>query len=267
MVKIWTTQDLKFLTNNYGTLGVIGCSQQLGRSESSLRMKASRLGLKAPNKSRKKTPQEYEQELFDKELDFIPLEDYKTALEPILHQCIQEHTWKVKPNDILSGKGCPHCYCLSKFKTNEAYIKELTNLNIEYVPLESYVSASTPIKHTCSKGHQWSVRPNHILSRRSGCPDCANHQLKYDRVTTLYYIKIGEYYKIGLTQRSISERFADDRDKPITVIFEKSFLDLEEAKVAERNFLAEHKSKRIHISGYLKSNGNTELFIEDVIPR
>ena len=264
MSKIWTQKDIDFLTANFSTLGLAYCSEHLNRTEYSIRMKASRLGIPAPSIGRRKTHEQYLSDLKSKNIDIIPLQPYETALTKIKHTCINNHEWFVRPNDILNGKGCGLCKDKLKTKTHQEYLRELLENNIPYKPLEDYKLNSEPILHECLNGHIWKVRPNHLLSRGSGCPQCANYQFDADMPTILYYIKIGDYYKIGLTQRSIHKRFYADREKEITIIFEQVFNNLEEAKIAEREFLENHKDKRVHVPGYLKSNGNTELFYEDV---
>lgn len=56
-----------------------------------------------------KTHKQYEQQLFDREIDFFPIEQYTKAKDPILHECLKGHIWKVRPDDILKGRGCPKC--------------------------------------------------------------------------------------------------------------------------------------------------------------
>lgn len=61
-------------------------------------------------KNKLKTDIEYNNELFQKEIDAIPLEGYKGALIPILHECIEGHQWKIAPANLLNkGRGCPSC--------------------------------------------------------------------------------------------------------------------------------------------------------------
>ena len=60
--------------------------------------------------TKKRTHIEYEQLLMQKESSSIPLEDYKGARIPILHICIAcDYEWKIKPDHVLSGHGCPRC--------------------------------------------------------------------------------------------------------------------------------------------------------------
>ena len=52
----------------------------------------------------------YEKELKDKGIKLIPLEKYQKEKIKILHKCsICGFEWKIKPENVLYGKGCPNC--------------------------------------------------------------------------------------------------------------------------------------------------------------
>lgn len=199
----WAEEDLTFLEEWYAEIGPAKCAEHLGRNYAAVTKKANRLGL---NKPRAKTHEQYEQELFDKQLE----------------------AW----------------------------------------PLEKYINACTPIKHTCIEGHEWMARPNTILAGH-GCSVCANKGgFRFDAPATLYYVKIEQdnlkYYKIGITNKTLSDRFSKDKDKQITVLMEQYFDKGVDAHNEEQNFLREFKHCRQNIAGWL-STGNSELFEIDVL--
>lgn len=115
-----------------------------------------------------RTHSEYEQELFDKEIDFVPLEKYRNKDTAILHECIEGHQWKITPGHILRGIGCPQCHSKRMTKTNEQYVSEIW---IDAKPLELYIRSTTPILHQCSRGHTWKSTPQNIL-KGHGCSKC-----------------------------------------------------------------------------------------------
>lgn len=119
----------------------------------------------------KKSHAQYEEELFLKEIDHWPLEEYKGTNVPILHECIAGHTRLVKPNSVLSNIKCPTCSG-KKQKTHEEYLAELLEKGISIIPIEKYISSMHDIKHICVAGHIWLSRPNSILSGRS-CKICS----------------------------------------------------------------------------------------------
>jgi hypothetical protein len=208
-----------------------------------------------------KTHAEYEQQLFKKEIDYFPLEEYVTSKTPILHECLNGHKWKVAPDKILANRQCPTCTgSHRKKKTN--YKEELVEKNILYTPVEEYINCDTAILHECINGHYWKVTPNKILSGRE-CPECYGRK-GFDKTkpAILYYIKIGDYYKIGVTTTTINKRFSRDIDKPITIIKIKQFDSGHKALELEKLILKEEP--RITVTDYLKSGGNTELFLNPI---
>ena len=146
LVIMWTENETNFLLENYAINGPSYCSQNLGKDYACVRVKASRMGLKMTRPSNhKKTHEEYEMDIMERNLPIIPLEKYETAQTPITHQCFEGHTWKAPPTRILSGKGCPLCasyrfnvdipailYYIYIEKSNLQYYKiGITNSSIE----------------------------------------------------------------------------------------------------------------------------------------
>lgn len=82
------------------------------------------------------------------------------------------------------GQGCSKCKLdiVSKLKTKSCkqYYDECKENSID-LPIEYYISDSTPIKHKCSKGHIYSQTPSNHL-RGQGCPICKeSHGEKFIR--------------------------------------------------------------------------------------
>lgn len=69
-------------------------------------------------RKRTNTHEYYLQQLKERNITkIIPIEDYKTSDSKILHKCcVCGCKWKVKPNNILSGYGCPACANNSCYK-------------------------------------------------------------------------------------------------------------------------------------------------------
>lgn len=67
---------------------------------------------------------------------------------------------------------------MSKKKTHEEYVKEVTIINPNIVVIGKYVNAKTKIMHKCKiDGYEWLASPNKILFGR-GCPKCAGNNRK-----------------------------------------------------------------------------------------
>lgn len=150
-----------------------------------------------------KTHEQYESELFEKQIDYWPLEEYTRAHDKILHECLNGHKWYAQPVNILRGRGCPEC--LRKFtkkKNTEQHVADLHKLNKHFslVDGETYINNKTPLNYTCTKGHISSLRPDLVL-RGYGCVKC-NNRGRYSKgyferfpdqksaVATLYIVEL-----------------------------------------------------------------------------
>lgn len=121
---------------------------------------------------RKKTHEEYIEEVAKLNIDIEVIGIYINTYTPILHRCkIDGYEWYAKPNNILNGKGCPKCYGNIK-KTHQEYVEEVTLINPNIEVVGEYINNHTKILHRCKiDGHQWMSPPNNILNGK-GCPKC-----------------------------------------------------------------------------------------------
>ena len=77
-----------------------------------------------------RTTNEYIQELKEKNISIIPLEEYQFAATKILHKCLKcGNEWKTAPSNVLYGYGCPVC---ASSKGEKAIKEYLDNNNINY---------------------------------------------------------------------------------------------------------------------------------------
>ncbi len=259
--KLWTPEELQLITEEYSYLGAIEIAGKLNRSISSIKSKASRLGLKFIECS----AEQYLDKLAAKSIfDHWPIEDYINDSTNILHECLYGHTWRVRPSSILSGTGCPHCKGTIRKSTSQ-YKAEISNTGIKV--LEPYINANTKIKHSCEHGHEWDTRPSSILLGH-GCPSCNKTGFNPSLPALLYYCKISIsnniYYKVGITNRTFADRFSKDKDKDITLIASKMYSRGYTAQKVENLIFNRFKDFRINIPNLLKSGGNTELFSVDI---
>ena len=133
--------------------------------------------------SKKKTHEEYIQELKIKNPDVEVVELYINTKTPILHHClIHDMFWKTAPARVLMGVGCEACR-IEKFrqvrcKTHEQYIQEVFTVNPDIVVVGQYIDAKTPIEHHCKKHNvTWISYPDNIL-RGIGCKECGNEKIR-----------------------------------------------------------------------------------------
>lgn len=80
--------------------------------------------------------------------------------------------WKMTPNNLLRGYGCPRCAKQLKDKTTDYFKWELSLINKDIVVLGEYVGANKLIKLKCKKcSNKWANSPSHLLGGQ-GCPKC-----------------------------------------------------------------------------------------------
>lgn len=122
-----------------------------------------------------KTTEQYKQELEEKHIDVIPLEDYIGANIPINHKFPCGHINKVVPSSILIGSGCLQCKNINngnrQRKTTSQYQKEVELHTPNIIVLEEYINARIPILHKFSCGHSYKISPTNAL-KSNGCKIC-----------------------------------------------------------------------------------------------
>ena len=133
--------------------------------------------------SRKKTHEEFIQELESINPRIEVLSQYISALEKIYVRCgICGNEWKTKPNSLLSGSGCPQCANSYKGtllrKTHSEFKKELTTVNPNVQLLSEYRSRKQKVIVKCSCcEHEWTALPGDLLAGH-GCPKCGYEMQK-----------------------------------------------------------------------------------------
>lgn len=103
--------------------------------------------------------------------------NYKTSMTKVMITCNKcGHTFLQRPNNHLSGQGCPVCSQRKK-KTLKEFIKEAKLVHGRKYDYSRavYVNARTKLQITCkSCGHVFMQSPNHHISQKQGCPHCRN---------------------------------------------------------------------------------------------
>ena len=125
-------------------------------------------------KSKTKSNDQFIKELQQKNCNIEPLEPYVNSATKIMCSCtVCGYSWKVRPNSLLRGYGCPNC-AGNKKKSNQDFVNELSQINSNIVPLEEYQGNKTPILCKCKIcGNTWKNSPNNLLSKKHKCPYCS----------------------------------------------------------------------------------------------
>ena len=131
---------------------------------------------------RRKTPEEFVEELGIKNPSVIALDPYVNSGTKLHFQCKKCGTiWETIPETILSNHGCPNCSRKAATnktrKTHEQFLRDIEQRQLCIVPLENYNGAKGNIEFLCKKcGHRWVSYPNMVLTGH-GCPKCGRDRI------------------------------------------------------------------------------------------
>lgn len=133
--------------------------------------------------SRKKTQQEYINQVAKINPDIIVLGVYNGNKKKIQHQCkICGHIWETQPLHIIQGHGCPECAKkqrpISKTMSHNDFAKRANILYPDIEIIGAYINTHHSIKVRCKKcGHIWSPKASTLLLSHdkhggTGCKKC-----------------------------------------------------------------------------------------------
>lgn len=210
-------------------------------------------------------------------------EDYKDRYSPLVFTCSihgVQHTNKAY-NLITSKFGCVKCS--NKIRGSRGIIpieeikKRLFNKFRDKVSIidSSYTSNTTEATFICQEHGGYTNKVMNVLGNKYPCKKCADKYGEsdrdyYDKPTTLYYIKLikgsEEYFKLGITTQTISERFRKTPQENVTyeILLTKTFETGSTAYYLEQYLLHQHSTNRIDFILLPKSGGNSEIFNQDI---
>ena len=201
--------------------------------------------------------------------------EYKGAGVKILIICKIHGEFLQNPIKHVNGNGCPQCAIDSRTRTKEQFLTIVGNKfgdkNYKYLNLPQFVKENDKITFVCPiHGEQQQTLRGHL--RGTGCTDCNRKELRWSRSffenqkTTLYYIKINNLYKIGLTKRSVFKRFETETlvRRNIEIISVWEFKNGGIAYDLELECLKATKQFAIKTE-LLRRGGNSEIRKEDIL--
>lgn len=158
------------------------------------------------NRFKKKTHEQYCNEVKAKNENIIPNELYKGYKTKIFHRCkVCGCIWKASPKAMLRNCVCPRCSKKKqkinpkrknknkKIISNSTVARFNEKISLIYdgtiIPLEDYSGSNTKIFVKCLNcKREWLARPRELL-KGFGCKDCQAHLSKGER-------RIGVYLKL-----------------------------------------------------------------------
>lgn len=143
---------------------------------------------------------------------------------------------------------------------------DIHNNRYSYI-LSDYLGSKVKVCIICPiHGEFWQTPNNHL--KGMGCPTCASSGFDKTKSAVLYYLKIVSNntvaYKIGITNRTVQERFNNTDLAKIQVLKTWDFPLGADALTKEQEILALHQEHK-YLGEPLLSSGNTELFTQDIL--
>ena len=190
---------------------------------------------------------------------------YIKDLKKLEITCTIHGSFWQSPNNHLKGAGCPDCGG-SKLKSKNKFIEDAIKVhgNKYNYTNSTYNKDRFPITIECPIHGPFTQKANSHL-RGVGCSSCAVSGFKPNQPAILYYLSIknGRAYKIGITNRTIQQRFQSDMEH-ITIMYQIHYKNGQDAYTEEQRILKQYKEFKYTGPNLLKS-GNTELFIKDIL--
>lgn len=196
---------------------------------------------------------------------------YTDAFSNVVVTCDTHGDFLQRASSHLNGRGCPKCAsvnrAVSNTRSNKEFIEEASKIhkNMYTYSNTAYTKALNKVIVTCKTHGDFSIRAQSHL-RGFGCPSCSTGGgFNPSKEAILYYLKIngGQAYKIGITNKSVKERFNNSELQIIEVINTWYFSSGADAKYYEEMILNSNTDHKWQKEPLLVS-GNTELFTKDI---
>lgn len=173
-----------------------------------------------------------------------------------------------RPYDHLQGRGCKKCGGTNPLTTEEFIerAKQVHKNKYDYSK-SKYILNDIKVEIVCHKhGSFWQSAHAHLNG--SGCSGCNQSGFNTSKPGILYYLKITtddnqELYKIGITNRSVNERFRLQDLQKIEIVKQRRYENGQDAYDKEQEILKKYKRYKYNGPDVLES-GNTELFTVDI---
>lgn len=199
---------------------------------------------------------------------------YKGAKPQMKMICLAHGTFEQTPDKHINSKqGCPDCGFLKistrQLKSQHTFIQEAVKVHEGKYTYDStnYQGSHTNIIITCPVHGVFEQTPSNHLAGK-GCKKCTLAG-GYDasKAGKVYYISIdnGKYYKIGITNRTVWQRFSKDEHDRIRIVKEWDYPFGRDAQIAETKILRAHRGLLIPSTQKVLRDGNSEIFTKDVL--
>lgn len=199
--------------------------------------------------------------------------DYRGAKVKVIITCPIHGDFEQASTNHLQGQNCPHCaksiMVKKKTKNKKELLKEFKLIHKDKYDYSkvNYTGSHKDILITCPEHGDFEQTPaNHLTG--SGCSKCAKNGFNPSKSAYLYYLKVTTdngkvLYKIGITNRTVNERFNLNELSKIEIIKQKLYQNGQDAYDEEQRILKQYNAYR-YTGPDVLVNGNTELFVINV---
>lgn len=110
--------------------------------------------------------------------NICPIEKYVDSQTKIMCRCtIDGYEWRVRPNDLLRGKGCPECKKVKlsndRMKPHDKFVQEVAEISPNITIVGIYCGSVNTVRCKCElDGFEWDAFPGNLL-KGEGCPRCS----------------------------------------------------------------------------------------------
>jgi hypothetical protein len=180
--------------------------------------------------------------------------------------CPTHGVFTQQPKGHKQGQGCPKCAIAARTLTKNEILQRFQKAHgskYDYSKVD-YNNKDSKVVIICPEHGEFQQRPADHW-KGIGCQKCSGNGFDSSLPGYLYYLSInnGQAYKIGITNKSVQERFTVTDLQSIQVLSLWKFTDGAECYAAEQAILKQFKEFQ-YKDQKLLSSGNTELFNVDI---
>ena len=200
------------------------------------------------------------------------LVNYINARTKVKITCKEHGPFHMTPNAHLGHykQGCPTCGQMYQAETQRDTITSFiqkaisTHGNLYDYSKVNYIESSKAVTIICPVHGEFEQTPNsHIQG--SGCQKCTKTGFNSGKPAYLYSFQIGEVYKIGITNRTVKDRYNSVDYGNISNIQELLFEDGASAQLLEQQLKISNKEfKYSGPTPFTDGTGITECFIKQI---
>lgn len=229
-------------------------------------------GIIKQSKNHSKTTETFIQEAIKKHGNRYSyhLVDYKNSQTKVKIECLKHGAYEQQPDMHLGGSGCPKC--AGRYLVTKDIIEQFREVHSDLYDysLVVYEKAITKVDIICMTHGVFSQTPS-MHKSGNGCPKCAKNKtiltMYKNKHAILYYIKINDMWKIGITKRSVYERYKKEitSGMSVEIIREVSYVDGYEAYELEQFILKNTINYSALKENSLIDGGWTEVRTVDIV--